>query len=449
MTALFRLRLALLLSLFLLAPAWSQSGHQVPIQQLGDSARKLIAVKVTGSKRFTHDEVVGATGLQMGATVGDDDFKRAARNLGDTGAFSDISYTYSYSSAGTKLELQLTDYERFVPAHFIDFVWFSDAELRRKVKEHISLFNGELPTLGRLPDQVSDVLQALLVEDAIPGHVNYTRATHETGPLISFDYTVSDVLIRIHDMTFPGAGSNELPALESAAHRMSDRQYSGPRIQAFIERQLLPVFHARGYLKAAFAEPEPKVVKVAADESASDLPSLTNVDVTLPVAPGMQYKLSRLGWSGNREIPTDTLQTMVRAKLGEPANTVKIGEDLANVKTLYGSHGYITCQIKPEADFDDAAGTVAIRLDVKEEFAYHMGDLEYRGLDNGLTAKLRAAWKLRPGDVYDATYLSEYLREANKLLPPALDWDVTPHVTANVRDKSVDVDLNYSVKAAK
>jgi hypothetical protein len=64
-------------------------------------------------------------------------------------------------------------------------------------------------------------------------------------------------------------------------------------------------------------------------------------------------------------------------------------------------------------------------------------------------AKLRNAWKIRFGEVYDSTYLSEYLPAAQKLLPPALDWEVAPHVTANVRDKTVDVDLIYSVKAPK
>ncbi len=90
-----------------------------------------------------------------------------------------------------------------------------------------------------------------------------------------------------------------------------------------------------------------------------------------------------------------------------------------------------------------------IHLNVTEGFEYHMGELEFRGLDNSLTAKLRNAWKIRPGDVYDATYLSEYLPAAHKLLPPALDWEVSSHVTANVRDKTVDVDLIYSVKAPK
>jgi outer membrane protein assembly factor BamA len=88
-------------------------------------------------------------------------------------------------------------------------------------------------------------------------------------------------------------------------------------------------------------------------------------------------------------------------------------------------------------------------MDVKEGFVYHMGELEFRGLDNSLTAKLRTAWKIRPGEVYDATYLSEYLPAAQKLLPPSLDWEVASHATANVRDKTVDVDLIYSVKAPK
>jgi hypothetical protein len=78
-----------------------------------------------------------------------------------------------------------------------------------------------------------------------------------------------------------------------------------------------------------------------------------------------------------------------------------------------------------------------------------MGDLEFRGLDNSLTAKLQNAWKIRPGEVYNTTYLNEYLPVAQKLLPSTLDWEVSPHVTPNLRDKTVDVDLIYTAKAPK
>src|ERR1700740_2766108 len=85
------------------------------------SAYKLIAVKVTGSKRFTDEEVAFASGLPLGTIAHEEDFKKAARQLGESGAFGEISFTFSYSAAGTKLEFQVRDADKFVPAHFADF----------------------------------------------------------------------------------------------------------------------------------------------------------------------------------------------------------------------------------------------------------------------------------------------------------------------------------------
>lgn len=432
------------------------AGSKIPA---GDS--KLVAVTVTGSKRFQQGAIAASTGLQLGAPVQEDDFKKAAKHLADTGAFSDIAYTYSYSSAGTKLEFQVTDAAKFVPARFEDFVWFPDAELRARIKQSVPLFDGDLPLTGRLADEVSDVLQAMLVESAIPGHVDYLRSTAGPGaaasvtgegPINAISYRVTDVLIHIRNFEFTGAGEAELPALQAAAQKMPDREYSRSRLSYLVQRQLLPVYQARGYLKAVFGEPQPKTVKMPAGETVTDEVGPRNqtiVDVVLPVTPGVQYKLKSLSWSGNREFDNERLQNMVHAEPGQPANTVRLTEDLKEVQKLYGSRGLITASLKADAQFDDAAATVAMVVNVTEGAVYHMGELEFRGLDNSLTAKLRDAWKIRPGDVYDATYLDQYLPVAQKLLPPNFDWRVSSHVTANGRDKSVDVDLIYSVHAAK
>src|ERR1022692_5200493 len=161
------------LLLCLSAAGQTQSPPGTTTKPLPPAAYKLIAVKVTGSKRFTQEEVAAASGLPVGTVAHEEDFRKAARQLGESGAFSDIKFTYSYSSAGTKLEFQVADADKFIPARFVDFVWFTDEELRRKVHEHVALFKGELPATGRLPDEVSDVLQAALVENGIPGHVEY------------------------------------------------------------------------------------------------------------------------------------------------------------------------------------------------------------------------------------------------------------------------------------
>jgi outer membrane protein assembly factor BamA len=447
-TAISRFLLPMLFAALCL-PAMGQSSSQKPLAQMPASARQLIAINVSGSKRYSEQAVAAATGLQMGTAVNDDDFKKAARRLGDMGVFTDIAYNFSYSSAGTKLELHVTDGAKFVPAHFEDFVWFSDAELRRRIQQHAPLFDGELPLYGRLADEVSDVLQAMLVENSIPGHVEYLRVGKPDGPVESINFRVNDVLIQVRNIEFTGAAEADLPALEAAAKRLSDREYSRSRLSQLVQRQLLPVYYERGYLKAEFGEPQPKVMKQPAAETEDGPRNQTVVDVTFAVNPGQQYKLKSLEWSGNHEFPTEALQKMVRAEPGQPANTIRLGDNLKDIQKLYGSRGFITATIKPEAAFDDTGGTVSIRLDVKEGYVYHMGELEFRGLDNSLTAKLRNAWKIRFGEVYDSTYLSEYLPAAHKLLPAALDWDVASHVTANIRDKTVDVDLIYSVKAPK
>jgi outer membrane protein assembly factor BamA len=421
---------------------------QKPLAQMSASARQLIAIKVVGSKRFPEAAIAAATGLQIGTPVIDDDFKKAARQLGDSGVFTEIAYTFSYSSAGTKVEFHVTDVGKFVSARFEDFVWFTDEELRRRIKEHVPLFAGELPLSGRMPDEVSDVLQAMLVENAIPGHVEYKREGKQDGPIEAITYSVSDVVVRVQNIEFTGASDAERPALDAAAQRLPEQQYSRSRLNLLVQHQLLPVYYSRGYLKAVFSQPQPKVVKQTTE--AEDGPrNQTFVDVTFAITPGLRYKVSSLKWSGNKEFPSDQLQKMVRAEVGQPANTVRLADNLKDVQKLYGSRGFLTASIKANADFDDATSTVAFTLEVNEGYEYHMGELEFRGLDNSLMAKLRAAWKLRFGEIYDATYIDEYLPAAQKLLPANLDWDVASHVTANVRDKTVDVDIIYSVKAPK
>ena len=195
--------------------------------------------------------------------------------------------------------------------------------------------------------------------------------------------------------------------------------------------------------------PQLKVEKPAPSEPSDNTTKPTFVDVTFLPTPGIQYKLAQWDWSGNKAIPSDTLEPFLHAKVGQIANTIQLDKDLRAIQELYGSRGYVLATIKANAEFDDAAGTAVFHLVVNEGAIFHMGELEFRGIDNNLTARLRAAWKIRPGDVYDVTYLKQFLPLAQKLLPPSLDWDVSTHVTALAGSKTVDVDLQYTAKAPR
>ena len=443
---------SMLFLVFLGALLWggARSAAQKSYAQAPEASRKLIEIKVTGSKRFPAEAIATATGLPLGMIATEDDFKKGAQRLGDLGVFTDIAYDFSFSSAGTKLQYRVTDADKFVPARFEDFVWFTDAELRRRIQQNAPLFDGSLPVSGGLIDQVSDVLQAMLVENHIPGHVEFHRERQgEEGPVQDIVFQVADVEIRVRNFEFPGAGESELPALEAAARNFVPRQYSRTKLDAFAQRQFLPVYHQRGYLKATFSEPQPKVVKDSSDQSDDASRNLQIVDVSFTVTPGQQFKVKSINWTGNKEFPTEQLAKMVRLQPGDIANSVLLSDNLQDVQKLYGSRGYVTATIRVAADYDYTESTAALRLEINEGPVYHMGELEFRGLDNSLTAKLRSLWKIRSGEVFDSTYLSDYLPKAQKLLPTNFDWDVSSHVTANTRDKTVDVDLIYTVKAPK
>ena len=419
-------------------PLAAQSARKLPPKGMPPSAHKLIAVQVTGTKRYTPEEVIAAGGLKLGETVSEDDFKQTARRLGETGAFSDVAYSFSYSPDGTKLELQVADSDKFVPVYFENFVWFSDKKLAGKIRQFVPLFKGEVPVAGNVVDQVSDALQALLVERGIPGHADYLRSGPENGPIDSIHFSVSDVTVHIRDVEFPGAAESDLGPLKAAARQLKGAEYTASKVSAYAETDLLPVYLERGYLKASFSAPQTKLVE--------NKPPDVEVDVSLPITLGKQYKIDRISWAGNKAFPADKLNSLLHVGPGQLANAVQFAKDLQDAEKLYGTRGYMTAGAKPTAQLNDAQGTVSYDIQVKEGDVYLMGDLDIQGPDSKVIDRLRSSWKLPEGQPYDASYPMLFVKDTNQLLPENFDWGVTFHEFVNKKDKTVDVSLHFPPK---
>ena len=434
----WKIHLALLLAscTFLSAQTRKPSGKPLP-----PSAFKLISIKVTGSKRYAPDELISAIGLQLGQTVSEDDFKRVSQHLGETGAFSNVVYSFQFSPAGTKLELQVTDSGQFVPARFDNFVWFSDRELLEKLHERVPLFHGQLPVAGSLADQVSDALQALLIERKIEGRADYLRAARGEGPIEAFVFSVTGPTIRIRNVDFTRAGPTELPLLQAAARKLQGQDYLRSILRVQAEKDLLPVYLERGYLKAAFADAQPIIVR--------DSPQETVVDVTFPVDPGRQYKTTEIQFSGYKAFPIEKLRELIHQQLGQPANAVQLASDLEATKKLYGTRGYMAASIQTTPEMDDAQSTVKYLLQFHEGDVYKMGELEIHGLDSRTTARLIERWKLLAGDPYDASYAKRFLDESAYELPRHVEWKITVNESLNEKDKTMDVTLRFDSKSSR
>ena len=418
-----------------------------PRSQPGSVARaKLIAVKVAGTSRYTEKEILGASGLELGQVAGEGDFTEAARRLGDTGMFSDVVFSYSYSGAGTRLDFTLTDADpkKFVPVVFNNFVWFNDADLLRDVQKRVPLFKQLLPVAGTLPDRVSDALQALLSEKQLPGHVDYMReGKQDGGDLTAISYRVTDVEIRIRNCEFPGAPPDLAQSLAAAANKLAGVPYDRFSLVSVARLDFLPVFLKRGYLKAEFSSSDAKVVpKSSSEESLADV----EVDAILPVAPGTVYTTTSVAWTGNTALKTAELQDLIHLPVGAPADALRLTSDLDNVRDLYHSRGFMAANIQAEPALDESKSTVSYTLQVSEGDQYKMGELEIVGLDTQATAHLQGAWTLREGDAFDGTYAKKFLQQTNRFLPGGVGWNVSVHESINAKDKTVDVTLRYRPK---
>ena len=406
---------------------------------LSASAFKLVSIKVTGSSRYMPEEIVAASGLQIGQTVSEDDFKKASKQLGESGAFANVAYAFQFSREGTKLDLQVVDTSKLAGTRFDNFPWWSDADLLTQIHSRVPLFKGELPLAGSLPDQVSDALQAMVVEKSSQSHVDYLRSGPPNQPIDAFVYSVSGAAIRIRQIEFTGASPAESSALREAAAKLKDENYSRAALRAQAEKDLLPVYFERGFLKAGFSDPLPRI----ANQDASDV----QVDVSFEVKPGLQYKCTRIEFSGRGVFPTDQLKKLIHQPIGEPANELRLHQDMEAVQKLYGTRGYMAAVARPAPTFDDDKATVSYLVEITEGDKYTMGDLDIRGLDSHTTARLAEAWKIRGGDSYDSSYLSKFLDETNDMLPGG-QWNVTPHVTLDDSGKTVDVTIRYDPKGS-
>jgi len=109
---------------------------------------------------------------------------------------------------------------------------------------------------------------------------------------------------------FAEAAAPELPLLQAAAKALQGREYLRSVVRVYDEKDFLPIYLERGYLKAAFADAQPKIVQ--------ETPEETIVDVTVSVTPGLQYRMSDLQLSGYKAFEADNLRGLITSNPVSP-----------------------------------------------------------------------------------------------------------------------------------
>jgi len=389
--------LALLIGLLLSFSARAQSSAEA-------GSGKLASVRVTGSSRFRSDQIAPTTGLKSGATVTKDDLQRGADRLAQLGPFTGVHYRYGDTDAGVVVEYQVTDAPA-VPVWFDNFPWFTNAELISAVKSSVPLFDGTAPDHGTLLDDISDALQLALASRNVHTSVTHSFVTAPGGSEKVQQFRVDGMDLNVASVEFSDTLARSDRAIQARLSDLVDHAYSRTAIELFEFEQVRPVYLAQGFLRVRFKPPSTRLVGSGPG---------ARVAVTITVEPGSAFTWNGVTWSGNTVILSPELNALVTMKPGDPANEMKIQPIWESVHDDYARRGYLDATVTPHAQFDDTAKHVSYTATISEGPQFRMGKLVLTGLSIEGERRIRAAWQIEPGAIFDKDVYDEFITSGIK-----------------------------------
>ena len=414
--------------------------HVVAQQTPAAGKMRLQKIEVTGVKRMSEEQLIGQSGLETGQQVDVAALDAAAEQLLATGLFTRLSYRYRTQgeAATVMFEVEEAKKENNIPVVFDNFVWFSEEELARAVKIQLPSFDGTAPETDGAVASITRALTLLLAERKIPAQVEYISSASVAGTNAKHIFSVGGMRIPICAVQYPGASALAESELIANSKPVMHADYSREFMQGFADGTLKPLYRERGHLRVNFKQPRAT--------AATDTGKCTNgANVSVPVEEGLAYTWERAEWEGNAGLSSAELNAAFGMKTGELADGLKIDKSLMAVGKAYGQRGYLFLSLKPGVEFADATRRVTYRVQIKEGDQFRMGTLDIKGLSAADTNRLKAMWKLQPGDVYDAYYSKEFMDKALLQIlrpgrrPPQIEFNVKPD-----RQKlTADVTINF------
>jgi outer membrane protein assembly factor BamA len=423
-----------LLFLSFVAPAAHASSRRTAQAQSEAGSATLASIEVNGSKRFTSAQIAPAIGLKVGSQITKTDLQQAANALAQLGPFTNVQYRYSSEANGVAVQFQVADAPA-VPVFFDNFPWFADDQLDAALKAATPLYDGSAPEHGTLLDSMSNSLGLFLVAHGYPGNVSHVLTSRVFSNEKVQEFKVDNADVDVASVTF----SDPLAQKDRGIHtRLSDligKPYSRSAIELFELEQVRPVYLAHAYDHVQF---EP--VKVQIDSS-----NHSRVAVTVPINAGPSYTWAGVTWTGAIAIPPAQLDSTVELVPGQTANGMTIEAIWQAVQDAFANLGYLDATVTPTPHYDDASKHVSYTVAIDQGPQYRMGQLVLSGLSVEGERRIRGAWQIQPGQVFDKGTYDEFLAhgidEAFKGFPAHYD-KIGRYLQKNSND-TVDVMMDF------
>jgi len=181
------------------------------------------------------------------------------------------------------------------------------------------------------------------------------------------------------------------------------KPYSRSRVELFEFEQLRPIYLTHAYLKVQFGQPQPHFAANPTNPLSGQL------IVAVPIDVGVPYLWAGVEWKGNDSVPAQDLNKFSALLPGDPADGNKIQSIWETARAAYAQLGYLDAALNPVPTFDDQTKRVKYEIEVAEGPQYRMGKLVLTGLSIEGERRLKKAWSIAPGAVFDKSVYDDFV----------------------------------------
>lgn len=372
-----------------------------------EPSAKLVAISATGSTHFSSDAIIAESGLKPGDTVTRTDLKNGADKLSGLGTFAKVGYRFSSAPNGVTVEYQVTD-APLLPVSFDNFPWVSDDDLKGAIKAAVPLFDGTAPATGRILDEEGEAVQRFLETRGIYVRVSHTPMSDPLTSVQTVQFLSAGAEEDVKSIDFSDALANTNKAIQERLADLIGKPYSLTALKLFEFEQIRPVYVGRGLLNVSFKVP---VVQAPPPNASNTTPTVV---IHVQIDAGSAYTWGGITWSGNSALSAADLNALIPFKPGDPTDGTKIQALWISVTDAYEHKGYLDATATSTPQFDDQAHRVNYSVAIVEGPQYKMGNLVLSGLSLEGEKRIRGAWTIQEGTVFDENFFNTFIESGAK-----------------------------------
>ena len=400
-----RIYIAIVVAQFLLFGALAVYA-QAPAANPAPSST-IASIKVTGAQKFPADQVITASGLKSGDMVTAAQIQDATNRLAALGIFSAVNFRYTSKGDAINLEFQVQEAPTY-PIVFDNFPWFTSAEIGEAIRNQVGLFTGEAPGDGTMIDEMTAVIENLLASQKIQGTVTHQLLTAAAGDGMVMQFRLDGVQLRVQSVQFGESIATDSERLKDRIPDIKGRPYSLFAVEVFENEHVRPLYTSKGFLRAQIGPPQAHLIPDLND------PKQSAVELSIPITPGPVYTWKGISWQGNLAVESPSLDAVVELKPGDVADGMKIESLWQKIESYYGQRGYLDMKLNAGPQFDDTAHQISYRVSISEGSQYRMGDMVITGLSLDAEKRLRQAWQIAPGQIFNDGYYESHVKLLSK-----------------------------------